>query len=454
LYIKKTIDRVSQGRVCVKSASLKFSLHTASIQLNGLNISNERDLKENLYAKMVSAEIKIRPLLNKELVCDNIIVTEPQIKFPFSFKKTGSPKRRWKYTFKKLEAEGGNICWHNVQSGFSIKNFHLVLNDFSLTSPFPFSLKGNAVFGEKRSYPIDFIGNAAIEKNCVNVEIEKGIYDDIKIVTPHLPIYLKDKTLHIRGVKLKMAEGEAELSGKLKFSPQRDIEFDSVYETKNIDVQKLVSKFGIENLTFSGALDCKGNIRSYGKTIDERIKNLNGSLDIILNNGYLTRQHILVRMLTLINMYDVIKLRVPKMDKEGIKYDTATVKAVIDSGIINVESLYIDGDRIRISGKGNIDLVKKSTNMVFGLKFFQIIDEVLNKIPIVGYIVTGEDGNLFAFYVRLKNGKDGLKATVVPHELLEDVTIRLFQRLLKLPLRMMTPVTKYISKKKNVKNRR
>ena len=189
--------------------------------------------------------------------------------------------------------------------------------------------------------------------------------------------------------------------------------------------------------------------------MDEIKKNLNGSLDITLNNGYFTEQHILVRMFTLINMYDVIKLRFPKMDKEGIKYNTATVKAVIDSGIINVKSLCIDGDRIRISGKGDINLVKKSTDMVFGVKLFQIIDEVLNKIPIVGYIIAGEDGNLFAFYVRLKKDKDKhLKVTVVQHELLEDVTIGLLQRLLKLPLRMMTPITKYISKKKNVKNRR
>jgi len=79
----------------------------------------------------------------------------------------------------------------------------------------------------------------------------------------------------------------------------------------------------------------------------------------------------------------------------------------------------------------------------------------LNKIPIVGYIITGENGNLLAFYVRLKSSKDGhLKVTVVPYELLEDVTIRLFQRLLKLPLRMMTPIVKSINKKTNAKSKR
>ena len=143
------------------------------------------------------------------------------------------------------------------------------------------------------------------------------------------------------------------------------------------------------------------------------------------------------------------------MDKDGIKYNTATAKAVIDSGIINVESLCVDGERMRISGEGNINLVKESTDMVFGDKLFQIVDDVLNKIPIVGYIVTGEKENLFAFYVRLKSGKGGyLKVTAVPYELLEDVTVRLFQRLLKLPLRMMRPIVKSINKKSNAKNKR
>ena len=347
LYIKKTIDRVSQGRVCVEKASIKFNFRTANIQIKGLN-----------------------------------------------------------------------------------------KNSTSTT-------------------PIGFTSKVVFDKDITSIEIENGMYDDIKIVTPHLPIYIKDRVLHIHGIKLKLAEGETKLSGKLNFSSPYGIEFDSIYKIKNVDIQKLAPKFGIKNLTFSGALDCEGNIRSCGKSMDEIKKNLNGSLDIVLNNGYLTRQHVLVRMFTLINMYDVIKLRLPKMDKEGIKYSTATAKAVINSGIINVKSLYIDGERIKISGRGDIDLVKESTDMVFGVNLFQIIDEVLNKIPIVGYIIMGEDGNLLAFYVRLKSGKDGhLKASIVQYELLGDVTIRLFQRLLKLPLRMMTPVTKYISKKKNVKNRR
>ena len=379
LYIKKTIDRVSQGRVCVKKASIKFNLHSANVRFNNVNLLIQNKLYVSTKIKTILIRVKLRPLFDRKLVCEEIIITGPNV---------------------------------NVTA------------------------------------------ELLLEKDSLKIKIKNAVYKDIKVAVPHEPLYIKNKVLHIEGIKLKLAEGEAELSGKLNFSSLYDVEFDSVYKTKNVDIQKLVSKFGIENLAFSGALNCEGNIRSHGKSIDEIKKNLNGSLDVILNNGYLTRQHILVRMFTLINMYDVIKLRFPKMDKEGIKYNTATVEAVIDSGIINVKSLCIDGERMRISGKGNIDLVKKSTNMIFGIKFFQIIDEVLNKIPIVGYIITGEDGNLFAFYVRLKSGKDGLKATVVPHELLEDVTIGLFQRLLKLPLKIMTPITRYIGKKKNVKNRR
>ena len=339
----------------------------------------------------------------------------------------------------------------------SIKKFNLDSEDFLVNGMFNLCnyrssdrhISANvSIKNSTSTTPIDFTGKVILENNITSIEIEKGIYDDIKIVTPHMPLYIKDRVLHIHGVKLKSAEGEAELSGKLNFSSPYGIEFDSIYKIKNVDIQKLAPKFGIKNLTFNGALNCEGNIRSCGNSMDEIKKNLNGSLDIILNNGYLTKQHILVRMFTLINMYDVIKLKLPKMDKEGIKYNTATAKAVIDSGVINVKSLYIDGERIRISGKGNINLVKESVDMVFGVKLFQIIDEVLNKIPIVGYIITGENGNLFTFYVRLKNSKDRhLKVTVVPYELLEDITVRLFQRLLKLPLTIMTPITKSIKKK-------
>ncbi|MCK5595160.1 hypothetical protein KAI19_03180, partial [bacterium] len=116
-YIEKTIERVSKGKVCAKKASIKFNFHTASIQLKDLSILNERYPKKTFRAKTVFAKIKIRPLLNRELVCDSIIIAEPRIdiKLPFSsrqteqkpaFKKTHSPKI-WKNTLKKLEVKGG-----------------------------------------------------------------------------------------------------------------------------------------------------------------------------------------------------------------------------------------------------------------------------------------------------------------------------------------------------------
>jgi len=469
LYIKRAVNKVSQNRVHVERVQMGFNLHSANVRLNNVNLLIQNRLHGSAKIKTILVRVKLRPLFDKELVCEEIIITGPNVniasiisrklKTQKATQKKALLSKKWNYVLKKIELQHGTVNYgRNVPSKSSIKDFYLVLNDFSLTHPFPFSLKGYVLSGENRT-EFSASGKAAhipesLRIADMEIEIEKGIYNDIKIVTPHLPLYIKDRVLHIHGVKLKLAEGEAELSGKLNFSSPYGIEFDSIYKIKNVDIQKLAPKFGIKNLTFSGVLNCEGNIRSCGNSMDEIKRNLNGSLDIILNNGYLTKQHILIRMFTLINMYDVIKLRLPKMDKEGIKYNTATAKAVIDSGVINVKSLYIDGERIRISGKGDINLVKESTDMVFGVKLFQIIDEVLNKIPIVGYIITGENGNLFTFYVRLKSSKDGLKVTVVPYELLEDMTLGLFQRLLKLPLKMMTPIMKSINKKKNVENRR
>lgn len=504
LYIKRAVNKVSQNRVHVEKVRIGFNLHSANIRFNNVSLLIQNSLHMNAKIKTVLVRIKLRPLLDKELVCEEIIITKPNVNISsIIFRKPKTQKttrkkalfpKKWKCVFGKIELQHGTVNYtstanqnrnqrRNVPSKLSIKDFYLALTDFSLTRPFPFSLNGHVLSEENRTElavsgkvlhisdghisasvsiknsasatPIDFTGKVILENNITSIEIEKGIYDDIKIVTPHLPLYIKDRVLHVNGVNLKVAEGEAELSGKLNFSSPYSTEFDSVYKIKNVDIQKLVSKFGIENLTFSGSLNCEGNIRSCGNSMDEIKKNLNGSLDITLNNGYLTRQHILVRMFTLINMYDVIKLRLPKMDKERIKYNIATAKAVIDSGIINVKSLYIDGERIRMSGRGDINLVKMTTDMIFGVELLQIVDEVLDKIPIVGYIITGEDGNLFAFYIKLKSSKGGrLKVTVVPYELVGDVTIRLFQRLLNLPLTMMTPVMKFIKKNGNVENKR
>jgi len=499
LCIKRAVNKVSQNRVHVERVQVGFNLHSANIRFNNVSLLIQNRLHGSAKIKTILVRVKLKSLFNKKLVCEEIIITGPNVNIVSTIsrrlktqkvvpKKVPSSKK-WNYVFKRIELRRGTANYQrcNIPSKLSIKNIYLALNDFSLTRPFPFFLKGYVLSGENRTKfsvsgkaihipeslriadmeiessirlsspttPIDFTGKVILKNNITSLEIEKGIYDDIKIIAPHLPLYIKDRALYIHGVELKLADGKTEIFGKVGFDLQRGIEFDLNHKTSGVDIEKLASKFGIENLTFSGALDCEGNIRSSGNSINKIIKNLNGNLDITLNNGSFTEQHVLVRMFTLINMYDVIKLRLPKMDKDGIKYNTVVAKTVIDSGIINVESLCVDGERMRISGEGNINLVKESTDMVFGVKLFQIVDDVLNKIPIVGYIVTGEKENLFAFYVRLKSGKGGyLKVTAVPYELLEDVTVRLFQRLLKLPLKMMRPIVKSINKKNNAKNKR
>ncbi|MFH1905328.1 MAG: AsmA-like C-terminal domain-containing protein [bacterium] len=497
LYVKKKIETFSKHNISIGNLSLKTGLNRVTFQLRDINAKaskqfsdNENNSFANIYAKNADLDFELKPLFKRQIVCEKISILEPRVRIKTPIGKGhenilgfrdlfGGSIAGFRNTavFKKLEIKKGTLEYLKSPE-VSLRNFSLLSNNLSLKEPFSFFIKGRICSGKGKTdltvsgeilnipKPFDFSGikmtsliklsspsidvkaDLLFGKSYCKIKIRNAVYKDIKVITPHNPLYIKDRVLHIHGVNLKVIDGLTEIAGDIKLFSEKGIEFDLKHKISDVDIGKLASKFGIKNLTFSGVLDCEGNIRSRGKSIDEIKKNLNGSLDIILNNGYLAKQHIFVRMFTLINMYDVIKLRLPKMDEEGIKYSTATAKAVIDSGVINVKSLYIDGERMRISGKGDIDLVKMTTDMIFGIELMQIVDEVLNKIPIVGYIITGEDGNLLAFYVRLKRSKGGhLKATVVPHELLEDMTLGLFQRLLNLPLKMMTPIMEYIKTK-------
>ena len=66
----------------------------------------------------------------------------------------------------------------------------------------------------------------------------------------------------------------------------------------------------------------------------------------------------------------------------------------IDSEVVALENIDVKGSSVDIEGNGIIDLTKKDVNMDLKLSTMKSLSSILNKIPIIGYLILGSDGKI------------------------------------------------------------
>ena len=79
LYIKRAVNKVSQNRVHVEKVQIGFNLHSANVRFSNVNLLIQNGLHGSAKIKTILVRVKLRPLFDKELVCEEIIITGPNV---------------------------------------------------------------------------------------------------------------------------------------------------------------------------------------------------------------------------------------------------------------------------------------------------------------------------------------------------------------------------------------
>ena len=90
----------------------------------------------------------------------------------------------------------------------------------------------------------------------------------------------------------------------------------------------------------------------------------------------------------------LVVFKLPGFSASGYEIDEASVRVGIDKDYIALENIDIDGSSVDISGNGVVDLNSKDLNIRLELSTIKSLSSILNKIPIIGFLLLGEDGKI------------------------------------------------------------
>jgi uncharacterized protein YhdP len=166
---------------------------------------------------------------------------------------------------------------------------------------------------------------------------------------------------------------------------------------------------------------------------------MDGNVKVTVYDGAFKKFGVLSSVISMMNISNYLQLKFPKLDTEGIPFESITGDFEIEDGVATTENLFVDSGVIRMSVVGSVDLTNGELDMVLGFQILKTIDLILNKIPVVGYVLTGEDGNLFTTYFKVSGTTDDPVVSTMTIQSLSEGTLNIFERIYNFPLKGFLP---------------
>lgn len=191
-----------------------------------------------------------------------------------------------------------------------------------------------------------------------------------------------------------------------------------------------------EGVLISGLYDLRADLSTQGK-LTELLKNLKGTVRADASNGKVMKFALLGNILSMASVSSLMKPDGPKLDDQGFPYRALTVAGHFENGSFIVEEGSFQSDALGLAANGWISVIDFSSRLTVLIAPFSRLDQLVRKVPLVGYIVGGT-------FTSVPVGVSGdirnpLVVPLGPRAVGSEV-LGIFERTLKLPAKLVTPL--------------
>lgn len=267
-----------------------------------------------------------------------------------------------------------------------------------------------------------------------NKETESKKAQKILLLGKNSNLRYGDKTLVVDSYDVEVhANGDIKALGSadgdiIKFARKNDLTSMQAFRIKDKVLHPLIN--------FNGLHGGRYSLKSSGK-LDKEMKG-----DIIIEGGVMKNFKAYNNTLAFINTLPALAvLHNPGYSKEGFHIEKGIASyRMIENKRIIFDSIHIKGGSANIAGTGEIDLEKKTINMNLVIQVARAFGEVVGKLPLVGYILMGEDKSMtVGLSITGSLDKPVVKTTTAQDIL--SLPLQILQRTLQSPIQMLTPTT-------------
>jgi len=236
----------------------------------------------------------------------------------------------------------------------------------------------------------------------------------------------------LRLTNLELSDKTGTVKGLAIFKPDGQFEYNLNMDLKNVPVANFITAtWPATPPWMDGHMDLQG--RAWGKN-----ESMNGDILFKAYTGNIKRYNFLSRIFSVLNPYKIILTGKLDFLHSGFPYNTITATFTIRDSMVTFNDFYLHSNSLQISAVGTYLIRTHYIDTVMGIEPLQTVDKTISQIPIVGWILTGENGTLIVIHLHALGPIDDTTVTSkVAGSLTKSVADSLL-RILKLPKDIIT----------------
>lgn len=207
---------------------------------------------------------------------------------------------------------------------------------------------------------------------------------------------------------------------------------------ERVDVDRFYQKFFKTKGLATGKLTSDFVLSGRG-TGDRFLRTSDGHVHARIEQGVLRQFKTLAKVFSFLNVSQVFKGNLwPDMDKEGMPFNFVEGSFTLKKGILRTENLRVDSEAMNLSVVGDIDLRKETLDMIMGVKPLITVDRVVKRIPIAGWLLSGDEEALVMAHYKITGKQQDPKVEPIPGTSVSKKVLGIFKRVLTLPGKVVT----------------
>lgn len=266
---------------------------------------------------------------------------------------------------------------------------------------------------------------------------EKGKWQDLPFRNLRGEMTYDKQVLKMQSLAFDSLEGKVTTSGQIDFSdtkPLSRVEF----SIEKIAAEELINILGWKNALLTGSLSARGQLTVRADTVLDLKKTASGEVSINMEKGMMRQFPTLSKIFSILNVSQLLKFQLPDMVSGGMPYNEIKGSFIFRDGYVSTQDLYVKSDAINIAAVGKIEMVREEIDATFGIQPLQTVDKIVNRIPIVGWIITGKEGTFVTTYFESKGKLADPNVTAIPFQSMATGVFNIFKRVFQLPVKIFT----------------
>ncbi len=224
--------------------------------------------------------------------------------------------------------------------------------------------------------------------------------------------------------------------GKLAFSP-RGMRLHITPTAHNVSLQETAACLWHKDANVDANYDLTGEIK-LPPTLHDPTGFLTGQMEFSSENGRIHNFDVLMNILSVLNITEIFTGGKSDLGGNGFGYSQAHATAQIGGGKLHLNEILLDGNSLKITGQGSLDLKDTTVDIVLLAAPLKTVDRLINKLPVIRTII---GGSLITIPLRLEGKMEAINVVAISPSDVGSGMINTMGRILKAPFRMVKAST-------------